>query len=608
MAKAWSDKAEYKHLSGELSTSEDRDFERRVLPLVRILWPEAVGPPALKSFDRSGADHLVWSDKSPFNLVVQLKGFRSSEHELGASQIRQCKKSIDSFAKSKLKAKKYLLIHNRDGRSRDFRTEIETALNKLVDSKQVESAELWNRQKLLQEVLNRLLEKVRASFVLTATSYNKYYREESICEPLKQVPLKTSTLIADQYKLLQNSAPVSRTADPAKEILSYSNDNLIIMIGEAGYGKTTSALRSYSSDKKIFYVPAARISNTVMGTKDLLQNSVKLDEVLEDVEIPDIPVHTRLLRPVTEYILKDKDTPAVLILDGLDESIYFTRRGGLQSLFNQLHDINIPIILTARSEFWTDRQSDFTTSFGVIGQKKRRNLKKIKLVELLPWENDQIITISKRYHDLQKDTDCKRRIQNFIEVVEKGNYGNLYGDIPRRPLFLKFILETVAEHDIHNTNKAVLLNEWAEMKIHRDISRPMKYGNIGREPILSDNESADATIRLAFRAMMLAAKQMSLIDEGVLELLPSCSIDDVLLSDEQLKKINEPTGLFLNSLLVPLPTKNIHQSLMVRFSHRIYQEFFLSLYINKHPQEYRDITLPDNVMEFVNEIKTDDID
>src|SRR5438067_1365308 len=83
------------------------------------------------------------------------------------------------------------------------------------------------------------------------------------------------------------------------------------------------------------------------------------------------------------YVLKDKDTPVILILDALDESIYFSRPGGLQQLFNQLRDIRVPVILLARSEFWEGKQSDFANSYGLRTETQSKIVnRKVRMIRL----------------------------------------------------------------------------------------------------------------------------------------------------------------------------------------------------------------------------------
>lgn len=218
MTKAWTDKKEFQDLSYELATAEDREFERRLLPLIRIIWPDSVVPPAMRWLDRSGIDILVWSDSGPFPLVIQCKGFKVPEEQIGKSQIDQCKDSIVSFRDSGLRAETYLLIHNRTGRNVSFRTNVEAEIQKLVESGQVRRAEVWDRQRLLKEVFNRMLEIVRSAIESNRIDA-QIYGEHILFEPIEQVPFASSDLTADPNRLVGQSKPKCCLADPANELL-----------------------------------------------------------------------------------------------------------------------------------------------------------------------------------------------------------------------------------------------------------------------------------------------------------------------------------------------------------------------------------------------------
>lgn len=601
----WTDKSEYKRLSGEIAVSEGRDFERRILPLIRLIWPEAVGAPALRSFDRRGVDHIVWSDSPPFPLVVQCKGFRADEHEIGNSQLKQCLDSIESFQKSRLPAATYLLIHNRDGRNAAFRDAIENALSSLVQSSQVERAELWDRQRLLQQAFNMMLTQVRVAVCLDPDKHRVLELEPQSEETIERVPLRISNLRASQYRLIDETRSIEHISDPAEELLKSRRGSITVLIGEAGYGKTTAAIRSSALKKqRIVYVPAARITATVIGAKDLLAECVDLDNLFAEAADSDIPTFKLLVRPVIEYLLKDEKTPMALVLDGLDESIYFSRRGGIQWLLNQLREVRIPVILIARSEFWHARSEDFKTSFGILARGDQRSYTHLKLIELLPWRDDQILSLSERRQKAISDEVAKARLSKLINIIREGAYEDYYGDIPRRPLFLRFILETVEKKGVNRTGKARLFYQWALMKVTRDVQLPMRWSGVGRQPIVGGCESVDTTVRLSFRAMMLAALQMTTLQEGnVLEILPFCSVEEVLESDELLKKIADPLGLFLNSLLVPIASTLPHKPLDVRFAHRAYQEFFLALYVREHPDRFENTVLPESVREYLGDLQ-----
>jgi len=607
MTKAWTDKKEFQDLSYELATAEDREFERRVLPLIHIIWPDAVVPPAMRWLDRSGIDILVWSDSDLFPLVIQCKGFKVPEEKIGKSQIDQCKDSIASFRDSGLKAETYLLIHNRTGKNAILRSTVEAEIQKLVESGQVCRAELWDRQELLSKVFNKMLELVRSSVESNRLGAQDY-GEHTLYEPLEHVPFELSDLVADPNHLVSQSKPKFCLSDPAIEVLSSDRSNLILMIGEAGYGKTTVALRALAcTNHLIFYVPAATIPKNVNSTMALLRHCIKPERLFDDVLNKDRQTLERLTGPIMKYLLKDEATPVILILDGLDESVYFSRRGGLQSLFNQLRDIRVPVVMTARKEFWTQRQIDFSNLFGEAGSRVKGVHRRIRLIELLPWEKEQIGLLARRYTDTLKDAEQREHLNRLIQIIESNEYEDYYGDIPRRPLFLKFILETVAQRGVHRTGRARLYYEWAKTKIIRDIRQPMRWGTVKRAPIISEGESADMTLRLAFHAMMLAAFRMTLRRGNTIELLPYCFMDEILLSDERLKQIIDPTGLFLNSLLVPMSAHLSHGPLQVRFGHRAYQEFLLALYLREHPGELENVILPDEVAVHIKELDNESL-
>ena len=139
------------------------------------------------------------------------------------------------------------------------------------------------------------------------------------------------------------------------------------------------------------------------------------------------------------------------------------------------------------------------------------------------------------------------------------------------------------------------------MKIRRDIARPMRWGPIGRPAIVSPSESVDTTLAVSFLAMEQAALQMVRERGGQLELLGSCPVDDVLRRDERLRAIPDPTGLFLNSLLVPA-RRRPGDPLEVRFAHRSFQEFFLAKALARRPPPGNISGVPVEVQAWVDEI------
>jgi hypothetical protein len=605
MSKKW------KRLSSILHTAEGRDFERVALPFIRAIWAEAIIPQPLRStYDKSGVDILVWEepDTRSIALAVQCKGFTVKENELGKDQIRQCVDSINTFLESEIKAETYLLLHNRIPANESFRTEVEREAEKLKESGQVKEVHVWGAQKLLQEATKKVRERCAGILQLNESRAEDFLLDPALCDPLERVPLRVSEIIVDPNRKIDESEGAEIVADPAEQLLLTDRSNLSLMLAPAGYGKTTSALRTFAaSEKRVFYLSAATLPRDVNNTDSLIKRWVNLEELFEDVLAEDLPTLEQLSAPAINYILKDEETPVILILDALDESIYFSRPGGLQQLFNQLRDIRIPVILLARSEFWEGKQNDFANSYGLTAINKDKLYKrKVKIIRLKDWQREQIRTLAQRYRDTQAE-GRRSNLDELVRIIDSGEYEEVYGDIPKRPLFLRFILDSVAEQGVKRKGKARLFYDWIELKIRRDVLNPTSLGGEGRKPILPNALETETTIRLAFKAMKLAAFKMTarLEQDNSLELLSSCDIEDVLLSDERLKTVLDPTGLFLHSLLIP--HRSTPEKLEIEFAHRTYQEFFLALYIKDNQQQYDHINLPPAVEEHLISIKDEAI-
>jgi hypothetical protein len=598
----WAAKADYKRLSGELAESEGRGFQRKCLPLLRVIWPEAMHSTDLGGADSKGIDILVWRDGALLPLVVQCKGFKVTEKELGDSQIKQCSKSIESFSRSGFKAEMYILVHNREAKDEHFRHSIDTELEKLRQAGHARKAVCWDRQTFVKKILDAMLVMIKTKLLSERRTAGQNLAEEEQlpCVPLEAVPYSTALLEVDQYTKLKFSSEQENLADPADELFHGAHHFLSVLIGEFGVGKTTVAMRALSrKDSKVLYVRGAELKDGIVGTRDLLAATVDFDELLSHVPLEDREVVTRVARGTLDYLFKDAHSPLVLLIDGLDESVFANRAGGLQWLFNCLWEVQVPVIVTTRTEHWYAQQTDLASSVGLRGkQVDAKRHQTIKLVELKPWTPAQIVLLARRFREtLQEDTP-RGRIDELVSLVESGTYTEYYGDIPVRPLFLRLILETVAEHGIHRVGRVGLLAEAINQKVLRDVDRPLRDGGRGRPPLFGEDRGRDAVLQTSWRAMYAAARLMVREVEGSVELLPHCSFDDLRRSDPGLDDIRDATALVLHSLLVPTAARQPGMPVSLRFAHRAFQEFLLARVLLDDPRRFAKARIPNEVDEW----------
>lgn len=598
----------WKRTKSELRNAEGRDFERKVLPFLRIIWADAILPQPLRTHDRGGVDILRWKNRKDKSipLAVQCKGFHVGDSELGKKQINQCIESVDTFIKSGFKADLYILIHNRESNS-DFQKQVELKLEELKKLGRAREAYVWDYLMLTRQASRKIRERCRMLLSLTESKANSFLIDKPICAPLEQVPLEIAKMIFNRNQKVNETFVTEKIADPAQELLNTHISNLSLVLAKAGYGKTTSALRTFQfSNKRIFYLSAASLPRDGNSKNALFKTWVTFDEMYKYVSDEDFPVLEQLISPALEYLLKDSKQPIILILDALDESIYFGRPNGLQDLFNHIADVKVPVILLAREEYWATKQEQFATAFGQQAVKQDKNIKtKAAVIRLKDWSKEQIKAFAERYK-LELSSSEKGNLDEFINLVKTDDYESVYGDIPKRPLFLNYILESVAFEGVKSKSRAKLFYDWASLKIKRDFRNPILSGGEGRNSILQNRffNNEDDVLRLSFKIMKIAASKMILIQDENLELLPFCDVEEIKAESSELAFSLDTVGLFLHSLLEQ--EKSTAERQTVKFTHRTYQEFFLALFIRDNPDQFENIKLPEAVETQLAEIKKEE--
>ena len=612
--RSWSGSSEFGKISGELAILTGNRFQRAIAPFLRVLFPGIIEAPNLDKIDRAGLDYVVWSEEYIFPVGVQAKGWEVSADKLGYSQIRQCDESLAALAKRKdIEVGKYVFIHNRDSRSRGFREGIDVLKRKYVGG-QIGEIEFWDRR----DFLNKVFDAVK--YKLIDSLYNDARRKFALgldlvqslvsVDPIKIVPLASRLAKADQHQLTFEGQLTELYEDPAKVILAEDETTeLILLIGEFGYGKSTAVLRALAlSETPLLFVQGASLNKSLTSTNDFLAKCFEEAKLLHQFYDDDVLLLSRIVRAVAFYLFSTRVIKTRLVIDCLDESPLLTRSDGFQTLFNWLKDLDVPIVLTLRAEMWYARKESFLFSQGIKSKTNKGRSQQFRLIELLPWNDEQILRLTDEYHDRAENDEEKMRLVQFRELVISHRYSEIYGDIPRRPLFLHIVLSSVISSGIPDgcLGKARLFRKWILDKVRRDTYNPLSHGGVNRVSLM-DSFSIEQTLEYSWKIMTIAAGEMVQIFEGEKELVETCCLNNVIRKTGLNLELINVLGVFLNSLLLPVNREMPFEKVRVRFAHRACQEFFLAWHILDSEGTCFEEEFPVSVQEWVSALKKENV-
>lgn len=312
----WSGLTVRKHHSGFLAVADRDEFERRVLPFLRLHWPTIQQAPRMRGWDAKGIDFLVWADEGPLPLVAQAKGFLVQT--IGTDQIRQIETSIDAFESSDVAADCYLLVHNRDNRSEELRRRVVAKLERLVVTGRVKRFEFWDRLATLDRSYDRMVELLSARLRQRAAELER--RFEQVVRfgevHVPAVPYRESRIEfrRDEPARLEQTSSV-RVGPLHEGLLEATGFRWTIVAGRFGTGKTTVILHAALAATRIaLVVPCTTLPGRggPVSTSELIEGAIKGLDVLSDFNDADRPILEEVAGGVASYLLRlpDRGCPA----------------------------------------------------------------------------------------------------------------------------------------------------------------------------------------------------------------------------------------------------------------------------------------------------------
>jgi len=251
-------------------------------------------------------------------------------------------------------------------------------------------------------------------------------------------------------------------------IVQQLKEHPVFCVGYYGMGKTTISkflFRNYFSYSTTEYPIFVSLSNvnlseiTLQSLNNLIANRI-FSELSEGISLGTTSsVESMILS--RERVQKFIDNNVLmLILDGIDEAVYDRR--SLMKFCEFLKSLKCSFFLTSRKEFYA--------FFDVFKYEMRSHDHLV--IELLPWHQKQWLgyvgNLRKKYPGKSPN----------INRFEGALYADAYGELPKRPLFLKMISDLELDERTNlripsklRSNRSAMYNYYIKWKIEDDYDR-----------------------------------------------------------------------------------------------------------------------------------------
>jgi len=542
----------------DLISKTSYTFENYCIDLLHLPIESLYNSHTLGHFEKEGIDAYTKKyNGKEYHQAYQFKGFEVNE--ISSSQKSQIKKSIKNFSQRKEVFDEFILVVNIHLHKEDLRKELENYFYSFDANMSVTYISLDSNQflKYLKVIYTEFLNNnFKVSNEILVDSYKKSMNQEFY---YNEVPHEV------EYK-----SRIHAANNPSEFVLSQIFDrsddlkisNWYFVKSEFGFGKTSLAnnLAEQLIHKNIIalYLPIIALSseafaNYTVFAKELLKKS--LPWILDTYEEND-PAFSLL----TQFFKQILATPnkIIIILDGLDEHQFCYKLNKLKILFSTLNHMTCNLILTLRSEFFNERYLD-------IQQSLPKPENKIYNLELLEWTDNDILS----YIDLLVSTEDSVKL--FRERINSGLYKKFYGDIPKRPLFLKMLISDIKENEAID-NISILYERYFLKKFQIDqsgyLDKPLE------RPLDMKGGFIDHAKRLMNCTSEIAALMVNLEDGTLTEFTTEQEIEHLLTK----YKISSLIELTQNSVLVPFNIKSF-RDYKLKFAHKSFQEFFIAKFL-----------------------------
>lgn len=377
-----------------------------------------------------------------------------------------------------------------------------------------------------------------------------------------------------------------------------------------GFGKTSLlhalAHRWIETGRHAIYVPAALLEAPAFKHGAGLAEAL-LDFVLpEGSEIGELGL--RVFRDALKDMLSNSRT-WILLIDGLDENPSAFNTNNLTTLWGSIADLGVPTVLSIRDELFENRRSEFFAA-PTPHHDIHHDIEQIRLMD---WTNALILEFIIRFSNAQ-GADEPPEFCDFREQVQDDRYEAVYGDIPKRPLFLGMLATDAWSGEQPARRLHRLYGKYFRRKLHYDYWSTAAQGTARRPSVILETLGIDEATERLILLMQDVAYRMSetIVSEARLVHIQKDTIPEIELWETIAKRSIPSTqieDILLHSLLQPAGRDRKSRERLLKFAHRSFQDWFLARYLATQNAESNERTmLPKAVSTFLNAMRQDLID
>jgi hypothetical protein len=279
----------------------------------------------------------------------------------------------------------------------------------------------------------------------------------------------------------------------------------------------------------------------------------------------------------------------------------------MATLWNGVRALGLPFIASVRTELLDLRESDYlrdpTAKLGAATLF-------LTPMQLIDWTVDLLVRF---LEDFPGRDDAPPEFHEFEQVIRSGRFDEIYGDIPKRPLFLSMLAEDAAsgkspERELHR-----LYGSYFRRKFRIDRYSQAAMGMEARPSAVVDQLGTDEAEERLIVLMEHVARHLhdTLQADGMSRRGPADGVSESILKGFARKlDIAEATleDLVLHSLLRPAG-RDARRERLVEFSHRSFEEWFLARSLARDPAVRSDVAggsaLTDLTVRFLAAMRAD---